>query len=82
MVLVDIFVPSVAQTYNFSLNEAVEISAIINEITGMIAQKEQTGLAGRQEDLNLYNVKEQRILPRGNTLSDCNVIPGSYLMLV
>ena len=37
MLLVDIFVPSVDMTYNFSLNETVEIEVLIQEIrTGFI----------------------------------------------
>ena len=32
MLLVDIFVPSVDMTYNFSLNETVEIEVLIQEI--------------------------------------------------
>ena len=42
MVLVDVFVPSVDKTYNFSLNENVTIDAVILEITEMIEQKERT----------------------------------------
>lgn len=82
MILVDIYVPSVDQIYNFSLSEDIGISAIINEIIGMISQKEQTDLNGNQDDLNLYSMKDKRILPRGNTLSDCSIMTGSSLMLV
>lgn len=82
MVLVDVYVPAVDQNYNFSLNEDVRISAIIKEIVEMIVQKEQTRLQGEQEGLNLYSLKEKRILPRENTLSDCYITGGSLLMLV
>lgn len=82
MILVDIYVPSVDQIYNFSLSEDIGISAIINEIIGMISQKEQTELYGSQNDLNLYCIKDKRILPRENTLLECNVMTGSSLMLV
>lgn len=82
MILVDIYVPSVDQVYNFNLSEDIDISVIINEIVGMISQKEQTGLSGKQEKLNLYSIKDKRILPKGNTLSDCNIMTGGTLMLV
>lgn len=82
MILVDIYVPSVDQVYNFNLSEDVGISVIINEIVGMISQKEQTGLSGRQEKLNLYSMKDKRILPKSNTLSDCSIMTGGSLMLV
>lgn len=82
MILVDIYVPAVDQIYNFNLCEDIVISAIINEIVGMISQKEQTALYGSQEDLNLYSIRDKRILPRDNTLSDCNIMTGGSLMLV
>ena len=82
MILVDIYVPAVDQIYNFNLCEDIVISAIINEIVGMIYQKEQTALYGSQEDLNLYSIRDKRILPRDNTLSDCNIMTGGSLMLV
>lgn len=82
MILVDIYVPSVDQIYNFSLSEDIDISSIINEIIGMISQKEQTELNGSQNDLNLYSLKDKRILPRENTLLECSIMTGSSLMLV
>lgn len=82
MILVDIYVPSVDQIYNFNLSEDIGISAIINEIVDMISQKEQTKLYGRQEKLNLYSIKDKRILPKVNTLSDCNIMTGGSLMLI
>lgn len=82
MVFVDIFVPAVDQTYNFSLSEDIGIQAIINEIVGMISQKEQTELSGEQDGLNLYCLKDKRVLSKENTLLDCNITTGSSLMLV
>lgn len=82
MILVDIYVPSVDQIYNFSLSENIGISAIINEVVGMICQKEQTELNGIQGNLNLYSIKDKRILPKDNTLLECNIMTGNSLMLV
>ncbi len=82
MILVDIYVPAVDQVYNFSLSDDIEVFAIINEIVGMISQKEQTELNGSQDALNLYSVRDRAILPRENTLADCRIMTGSCLMLV
>lgn len=82
MILVDIYVPAVDQSYNFSLNEDIEVSVIIKEIVDMIAQKEQTHLQGDWRKLNLYSMRDKRILPYGNTLSDCYITSGSLLMMV
>ncbi|MCR4891175.1 MAG: EsaB/YukD family protein [Lachnospiraceae bacterium] len=82
MILVDIFVPAVDNTYNFSLNEDIPIEKIIGEITAMIAQKEQTKLTGDMEKLMLYDLNGKRPLPRENTLNDCYITTGTDLMLV
>lgn len=82
MILVDIYVPSVDKTYNFSLNENVEIHRVIDELVEMIGQKEHTHLVGTQEQLELLSLQEQRALPGTNTLNDCGITPGMSLMLI
>lgn len=82
MVLVDVFVPAVDKTYNFSLNENVAIEGVILEITEMIEQKEHTKLLGEKDSLNLYTMKNQAVLPKSNTLSDCYVTSGTRLLMV
>ncbi|MBQ9438651.1 MAG: glutamyl-tRNA amidotransferase [Lachnospiraceae bacterium] len=82
MILVDIYVPAVDQNYNFSLNEDVPVRLIIDEITEMIAQKEQTHLSGERTRLNLFYKKNAKALPKENTLTDCGIATGASLMLV
>lgn len=82
MILVDIYVPSIDKTYNFSLNENVEIDLIIAEIVEMIGQKEQTHLFGEQEQMELLSPNGCRVLPKKNTLADCYITPGMSLMLI
>ena len=82
MVLVDIFVPAVDKTYNFSLNENTPIEGVIMEITEMIEQKERTKLLGDKDTLNLYSTRTSAALPKANTLSDCYVTSGSRLIMV
>ena len=82
MVLVDIYVPSVDKTYNFSLNENVGITSIISEITEMVEQKEQVSLVGDRSGLHLYDGARRSALPGENTLSECAIRSGSMLFLV
>ncbi len=82
MVLVDIYVPSVDKTYNFSLNETVEVGAIISEITEMVEQKEHVVLIGDRGGMRLYNAQNSMVLPNFNTLADCFVKNGTGLILV
>lgn len=82
MILVDVYIPSVDQNYNFRLNEEAEIQTVIREIASMVAQKEQTQLCGDNSELQLYNLKDKCVLPKKNTLSDCSVTSGTLLMLL
>ena len=40
MILVDIYVPSIGNTYDFQLDEEVPVGNVIEEISEMIGQKE------------------------------------------
>ena len=82
MVVVDIFVPAIDKVYNFSLNENVRIDAVITEITDMIEQKEKMSYTGDQKQLRLFDKKTGQALPVGNTLSECYITSGKYLILV
>ena len=82
MILVDIYVPAVDKTYNFSLNENVEISSVVAEITEMIEQKERTRYQGEGTPLHLYHTATKSMLPDANTLMDCYVTSGSRLILI
>ncbi len=82
MVLVDIYVPSLDKTYNFSLNEKVSIHMLLSEITEMIEQKEHVVLKGDSSMLRIYNCGNGSVLSGENCLADCMVRNGSKLLLV
>ncbi len=82
MILVDIYVPSVDQTFDFELDENAYISAVLIEVTGMLAKKtgsEKTGDAGA---FILYNAEKGQPLPEDRTLSESGIRDGSRLILV
>lgn len=82
MILVDVYVPSVGQTYNFSLNEQASIQSLLDEITEMIAQKEQTVMNGDAVQLMLWDkLTGSRLEPSG-TLSQYGIKGGADLILV
>lgn len=82
MIMVDVFVPAVGKSYDFNLDEEVKINMIIEEISEMIAHKEQTEIVGDVEKLLLCDKDSQRILPSDQTLQDCMVSTGNKLILV
>ena len=82
MILVDIYVPGVNQTYDFSLDETARISLLLEEISGMICQKEQCELKGSVKELLLVSQNKKKILNSELTLSHYHIGQGDRLMLV
>ena len=73
MILVDIYIPAVDETYDFMLDENTEIEKVILEIFEMISKKMQSG---KKEEL------DDRALEKHRTLYASGVRDGSRLMLV
>ncbi len=82
MILVDIYVPSVNNIYDFQLDEKTAVETIIEEISELIEQKEHCKIAGNVEELLLCHKKTKQILPGNRTLEDCGIQTGNSLILV
>lgn len=82
MILVDVFVPSINNHYEFQLDETVKIELIIEEIAEMICQKEHCNLLGNKDELYLCAYQSESILQRQTTLEQNRVEDGSRLILI
>lgn len=82
MMMVDIYVPGVGQTYDFNVDENAKISLLIEELAGMICQKEQCTLSGNIKELLLVSLTRNRMLNPGLTLLHYKIGQGERLMLV
>lgn len=82
MVLVDVYIPAVDETYDFMLDENTEIEKIIMEIYEMIAKKMQSSKKEHIEEFLLYNMDVKQVLEKHKTLYTSNVKDGLRLMLV
>lgn len=82
MILVDVYVPSTGRCYDFRLDEHTPVAELIDEMAGMIAQKEQTKIKGSKEELLLCYEEGQRILNFTETLAAGGVRTGGRLILV
>lgn len=79
---VEIEVPTLRKEYEFSLNEHVPISAVIDEVASIIGTKEKKPWQGNVEELLLCSATGGHMLPRKMTLYQCKVKQGSRLILV
>lgn len=82
MILVDVFVPSVNNVYDFQLDENTPIQRVIGEMCELIEQKERCSLTGDAEELTLCSRNGKCILQRDSTLMACGVETGNSLILV
>lgn len=82
MILVDIYVPSIGNTYDFQLDEEVPVGNVIEEISEMIGQKEHCQIVGDMTKLMLCTAKDKQILYRDYTLAECHIVTGDSLILV
>lgn len=81
MIIVDVFVPAVDKTYNFSLNESVDIESVIMEVIEMIEQKERVVIVGNRNELFFFDKERKHQLPKSNTLNECFIKTGDTLIL-
>lgn len=82
MILVDIYVPSTGNTYDFQLDEDVPVGNVIEEVSEMIGQKEHCRIVGDMTKLMLCVGKNQQILRKDYTLAQCQIVNGDSLLLV
>lgn len=82
MILVDIYVPSTGNTYDFQLDEEIPVGNVIEEISEMIGQKEHCQIVGDMSKLMLCVGKDKKILHKDYTLSECHIVTGDSLILV
>jgi hypothetical protein len=82
MILVDIYIPSLDDSFDFMLDEDTSVDKIILEISEMISKKVNGVNAEEINELFLYNVETKQRLENGKTLCACGVKDGCRLMLV
>lgn len=82
MILVDVYIPSVDETYDFMLEEEIEADKIILEILSMIAKKTGGERIEETDEFELYHMTGGKRLEKLRTLSESGVKDGSHLMIV
>ncbi len=82
MILVDIYVPAVGNTYDFQLEETERTSTIIEEVAELIGQKEHCQIVGDIHNLMLCLRGKNEILPKELTLAQMGIRTGNSLILV
>lgn len=82
MILVDVYVPIMEETFDFSVDENALISVLIEELGEVVCQKERWPRPENMQNLMLCNLKGNTILPEDSTLAGMGISSGSRLMLI
>lgn len=82
VILVDIYIPSVDESFDFMLDENTGTEKIILEISEMMSRKIQGKSLGDISEFMLYHVNQQKMIDKQKTLKMAGVRDGSRLMLV
>ena len=82
MITVDIYVPVVNKEYDFSINEKLPISLLVEEISEIIAQKEGCLTIEKPEAFLLCKADTKAIMDSSKTVEAYAVGNGSKLILV
>ncbi len=81
MLNIDISVPIVGKSYDFSVDENTKTEIITEDIIDLIIQKE--GFSDQSvSSCNLFFAERKMILDPNRTLSECGVGNGDRLLLV
>lgn len=82
MILVDIYIPSLGETYDFRLDETAKVMSIVREISEMLCTKNKSVLNKSADELMLCSMDSGQILGGDTTLWENNIINGSKLLMV
>ena len=81
MIAVDVYVPYLGSTYDFSLDDRAPISSLINEIAAMICLKERWPMPTATGDLALFSPAQMRMLAYMSSLYQEGIKAGQSLIL-
>ena len=81
MITIDVYVPIIGKTYDFSLDENILVETVTEEIVELIIQKENYATY-ENSDMYLFSKKDSQALNRSFSLKENGIETGSKLLLV
>lgn len=82
MILTDIYVPALQETFDFELDENVPVGWLSMEIAQILARKTGMAWSREEEPFLLGSFEKQDILDNALTLAECGIRNGSRLLFV
>ena len=82
MILVDIYIPSLDETFDFRVDETARVINIVQEISEMMCKKYKTELNKKSENFFLCSAEQGIVLNGESTLEENGIVNGSRLYMV
>ncbi len=82
MINVDVYVLSMDEVMDFQLDEDVQVSQIIREISQILCKRTRERMEKSSTKFLLCIPGSERIIPHELTLAQCGVKNGEHLLLV
>lgn len=81
MIYVDVFLPVIDKTYDFTLDENAAIGVLIEEVAEIITQKEQCKFDGKIKELIFCTEDMGNVMAKNKTLIEYGIHTGSRIIM-
>lgn len=82
MILVDMYIPSLDEVFDFRIDETAKVTNIVQEISEMMCKKYKTELNAKAENFFLCSAKQGMVLDGESTLEENGIVNGDRLYMV
>lgn len=82
MILVDIYIPSLDEVFDFRIDETAKVTNVVQEISEMMCKKYKTELNEKSENFFLCSAKQGKVLGGESTLEENGIVNGDRLYMV
>ncbi len=82
MILVDVYIPSLDETFDFRIDETAKVVNVVQEISEMMCKKYKTELNQDAQEFFLCSAEQGTILNGNSTLKDNGITNGCRLFMV
>lgn len=82
MILVDVYIPSLDETFDFRIDETAKVVNVVQEISEMMCKKYKTELNQDAQEFFLCSAEQGTIMNGNSTLQDNGITNGCRLFMV
>lgn len=81
MILVEVQAPAIGKRFDFELDEELQMKLVLEDISVLIAKKEQIACEN-DRDILLYGLRQETVLNRELSLTRQGIKSGDSLILI